>query len=82
MGLKDDNLFHWTVMIVGPAGTSCEGGFFKAELKFPETFPNQPPEMRFLSQMWHPNSAWARRRGAASSQLCARSFALTPRLCP
>ena len=57
MGLKDDNLFHWTVMIVGPAGTSCEGGFFRAELKFPESFPNHPPDMYFLSEMWHPNSA-------------------------
>lgn len=56
VGLKDDNLFHWTIMIVGPPGTSVEGGFFKAELKFPETFPNLPPEMRFISQMWHPNS--------------------------
>jgi hypothetical protein len=34
-----------------------EGGFFKAELKFPPEFPNKPPEMRFLSDMWHPNSA-------------------------
>jgi len=33
-----------------------EGGFFKAELKFPEDFPNSPPDMRFLTPMWHPNS--------------------------
>lgn len=56
VGLKDDNLFHWTVMIVGPSGTMIEGGFFKAELKFPESFPNLPPEMTFISDMWHPNS--------------------------
>jgi hypothetical protein len=34
-----------------------EGGFFKAELKFPEDFPNSPPEMKFVTPMWHPNSA-------------------------
>ena len=70
VGLKDDNLFHWTVMIVGPSGTSCEGGFFKAEIKFPENFPNLPPEMRFISQMWHPNSAcpWP---SACCLRLCA-----------
>jgi len=35
-----------------------EGGFFKAELKFPESFPNSPPEMFFTSDMWHPNSEY------------------------
>jgi hypothetical protein len=33
-----------------------EGGFFKCELRFPEDFPNKPPAMFFLSEMWHPNS--------------------------
>lgn len=69
MGLKDDNLFHWTIMIVGPTGTACEGGFFKAEMKFPDTFPNQPPEMFFVSEMWHPNSALAARGGARAARV-------------
>lgn len=55
VGLKDDNLFQWEVLMVGPPGTMFEGGFFKAELKFPADFPNKPPEMRFISEMWHPN---------------------------
>lgn len=33
-----------------------EEGFFRAQLKFPDDFPNNPPEMKFLSEMWHPNS--------------------------
>ena len=32
-----------------------EGAFFKAEIKFPENFPNSPPVMTFVSPMWHPN---------------------------
>ncbi len=39
-----------------------EGGFFKAEMKFPDDFPNSPPEMRFLSEMWHPNGEYAKRQ--------------------
>ena len=35
--------------------TLYEGGFFKAKLKFPSDFPNMPPEMTFVSEMWHPN---------------------------
>lgn len=42
-------------MIIGPPDTLYEGGFFKATLHFPEDFPNMPPEMRFVSEMWHPN---------------------------
>ena len=37
---------------------SCsEGGFFKGVLTFPSDYPNNPPEFRFTSEMWHPNGA-------------------------
>ena len=32
-----------------------EGGYFKATLKFPDDFPNNPPTMVFKTKMWHPN---------------------------
>lgn len=56
MGLENDNdMFLWTVVFEGPSDTLFEGGFFKASLKFPQDYPNNPPEMRFLTKMWHPN---------------------------
>ncbi|KAI8825051.1 ubiquitin-conjugating enzyme/RWD-like protein [Fimicolochytrium jonesii] len=54
-GLADDNIYEWDVMIVGPEGTEYEGGFFKARLSFPHNYPQMPPTMKFISQMWHPN---------------------------
>lgn len=30
-------------------------GFYRALLKFPFDFPNNPPEMIFQTKMWHPN---------------------------
>ncbi|KAJ3020075.1 ubiquitin-conjugating enzyme E2 G1 [Thoreauomyces humboldtii] len=54
-GLVGDNIYEWDVMIVGPEGTLYEGGFFKARLTFPTAYPQMPPQMRFVSQMWHPN---------------------------
>jgi ubiquitin-conjugating enzyme E2 G1 len=36
---------------------ASEGGFFKARLTFPPEFPDLPPKMRFITPMWHPNSA-------------------------
>lgn len=32
-----------------------KGGFFKAILTFPTDFPQNPPEMKFITEMWHPN---------------------------
>lgn len=54
-GLVDDNPFKWRCTIIGPQGTPFEGGMFPAELEFPDTFPNNPPQMRFVCPMWHPN---------------------------
>ncbi|KAJ3293660.1 Ubiquitin-conjugating enzyme E2 15 [Borealophlyctis nickersoniae] len=55
-GLSDENnIYEWDVMIVGPEGTDYEGGFFKARLSFPRSYPQMPPKMRFISEMWHPN---------------------------
>lgn len=33
-----------------------EGGFFKALLEFPKEYPQKPPKMKFVSEIWHPNS--------------------------
>ena len=45
----------WEVLIIGPPSTLYEEGMFKATLEFPQDFPNNPPVMRFVSDMWHPN---------------------------
>ncbi|CAG9332672.1 unnamed protein product [Blepharisma stoltei] len=55
VGLVDDNWFIWTVCFSGPTDTPWEGGFYMANLRFPEDYPNSPPEMIFKSEMWHPN---------------------------
>ena len=56
VGLVDDeDLFNWSVIFEGPTDTLYEGGFFKALMKFPDDYPNNPPEMKFVTEMWHPN---------------------------
>ena len=56
VGLENDNWFHWRVCFQGPTDTPYEGGVFVALLHFPTDYPNSPPEMRFTTEMWHPNS--------------------------
>ncbi|XP_010534488.1 PREDICTED: ubiquitin-conjugating enzyme E2 14 isoform X2 [Tarenaya hassleriana] len=55
-GLVDENnVFQWSVSIMGPPDTLYEGGFFSALMKFPENYPLSPPTVEFTSEMWHPN---------------------------
>eukprot|EP00612_Vaucheria_litorea_P001904 CAMPEP_0171455412 /NCGR_PEP_ID=MMETSP0945-20130129/2317_1 /TAXON_ID=109269 /ORGANISM="Vaucheria litorea, Strain CCMP2940" /LENGTH=167 /DNA_ID=CAMNT_0011980647 /DNA_START=141 /DNA_END=644 /DNA_ORIENTATION=- len=53
--VNDNNIFLWEMLIVGPPDTLFEEGLFKATLEFPRDFPNNPPTMTFVSEMWHPN---------------------------
>lgn len=54
-GLIDDDIFRWRVTIIGPAKTPYEGGVFPAVLEFPDDYPDNPPKMKFLCPMYHPN---------------------------
>ncbi|KAM0752631.1 ubiquitin-conjugating enzyme [Meredithblackwellia eburnea MCA 4105] len=38
-----------------PAETPFEDGTFRLVLTFEESYPNQPPKVKFLSKMFHPN---------------------------
>ena len=49
--------------------TRYEGGIFTTILRFPGDFPNNPPEMRFETEMWHPNIYPDGRVGAFSASL-------------
>lgn len=48
----------WTELrgeIAGPPDTPYEGGVFVLEIKVPETYPFNPPKIRFVTKIWHPN---------------------------
>jgi len=48
----------WTELrgeIAGPPDTVYEGGNFQLEIIVPETYPFNPPKVRFLTKIWHPN---------------------------
>lgn len=53
--IDENNIFEWKVTILGPLETIYEGGVFNLVMKFSPDYPNSPPEVRFTSEMWHPN---------------------------
>ncbi len=52
---KSNSLDHLAITLKGPKGTAYEGGLFKLEMKFPPTYPSQPPFVRLHTPIWHPN---------------------------
>lgn len=42
-------------VIIGPADTPFEDGTFRLVMTFEEQYPNKPPAVKFISQMFHPN---------------------------
>ena len=53
----DKTLFTTTIkyIIIFYIDIFSEGGYFTAHLTFPEEYPQRPPKLKFVSEMWHPN---------------------------
>jgi len=39
ISLKNEDFYNWNVVIFGPPKTLYEGGYFKAEMSFPNDYP-------------------------------------------
>ena len=50
-----NNILRWKATIFGPEETIWEGGTFWLDLQFSENYPNEPPTIKLISQMFHPN---------------------------
>lgn len=50
-----DDLRSLKGTIQGPMGTCYEGGVFDIDIQIPKQYPFEPPKMKFLTKIWHPN---------------------------
>ncbi|GBE62315.1 ubiquitin-conjugating enzyme [Babesia ovata] len=53
--LNPGNNRHFNIRMLGPESTPYEGGVYKLELFLPEQYPMEPPKVRFLTSIYHPN---------------------------
>ncbi|CAH1778006.1 unnamed protein product [Owenia fusiformis] len=53
--LVNDSFTELKGQIAGPPDTPYEGATFNLEIKIPETYPFNPPKVKFLTAIWHPN---------------------------
>jgi len=50
-----EDIFKWTVFIIAPDDSPYEKGLFRALIRFPDTYPMDPPSVQFQSEISHPN---------------------------
>ena len=55
IGLNDDDIYNWDVLIIGPEDTIFESGIYTCKIKFPKEYPMKPPVFTFTSKIFHPN---------------------------
>ena len=51
----EKDLFTWRGNLRGPEDTPYKGGVFHIEIKFPELYPTEPPTIRLMTPLTHPN---------------------------
>ncbi|KAH9611772.1 hypothetical protein KSS87_010754 [Heliosperma pusillum] len=52
---KADSLSHLLGTIPGPVDSPYQGGTFLIDIVLTDGYPFEPPKMKFLTKVWHPN---------------------------
>uniref|UniRef100_A0A5K3FGZ6 UBIQUITIN_CONJUGAT_2 domain-containing protein n=1 Tax=Mesocestoides corti TaxID=53468 RepID=A0A5K3FGZ6_MESCO len=52
---NDENFRYYHINLSGPKDSPYEGGVFELEWFYPESYPKDPPKVRFLTKIYHPN---------------------------
>ena len=50
----EDDIAKWNVVIDGPEGTPFIGGKFSVLIDFSNNYPFKPPQMKFVTKIYHP----------------------------
>jgi ubiquitin-conjugating enzyme E2 R len=54
--VSESGLFRWDIgLMVVNSESAFNGGYFKAEMTFTDTYPFAPPTFKFLRPIYHPN---------------------------
>ncbi|RCH83067.1 hypothetical protein CU097_001539, partial [Rhizopus azygosporus] len=52
---NEENMYHLIGSINGPIESPYEGGTFLLDIKLHENHPFQPPQIKFITKVYHPN---------------------------
>mmetsp|Transcript_6221 Transcript_6221/g.7882 ORF Transcript_6221/g.7882 Transcript_6221/m.7882 type:complete len:180 (+) Transcript_6221:99-638(+) len=52
---QSKSILHWTALLRGPPDTPYENGVFQISIKCTSDYPLVPPNMTFVTKIFHPN---------------------------
>jgi len=53
--ISDEDYLKWQAAFLGPANSPYESGIFFLSIKFPNNYPFSPPEVKFVTPVYHCN---------------------------
>jgi ubiquitin-protein ligase len=53
--IDENDLTKWKGRVEGAKGTPFEGGYFHFKINIPENYPFEPPEVKMITKVYHPN---------------------------
>mmetsp|Transcript_86997 Transcript_86997/g.243921 ORF Transcript_86997/g.243921 Transcript_86997/m.243921 type:complete len:157 (-) Transcript_86997:106-576(-) len=53
--MTGETIEHWQAVVRGPKDSSYEGGAFKLNIMCPTNYPISPPQVSFVTKIFHPN---------------------------
>ena len=53
--IDENDLTVWKGRVEGAKGTPFEGGYFHFKIEIPEQYPFEPPEVKMITKVYHPN---------------------------
>ncbi|KAK3839668.1 MAG: putative UBC1-E2 ubiquitin-conjugating enzyme [Linnemannia gamsii] len=90
--VEDGNIMHMKGRFPGPPETPYDGGMFQVDIQLSDTYPFQPPKVKFDTKVYHPNvssqtgvicldilkQAWSPVLTISSTLLSVQSLLCTP----
>lgn len=69
---KSDSIYELEAEIMGPENSPYEGGRFLVSIQLPTRYPLEPPQVRFITPVYHPNID-------SSGRICFDALNLPPK---